>query len=144
MRRVKSVRYNWVPDLSGVYCEIASCGNFDRFTVGEKGIVEGSYGSCSGCDAFQAEFDYFDEPQKQDGKFYKRGHFWDSEDECTEEEFNKAILAYDLKLANFGKPYLEQMYDKAHYERRLSQLDSENWFDEETKDYCQWAIDQLN
>jgi hypothetical protein len=109
---------------------------------GEKGIVEGSYGSCSGCDSFKAEFNYTDEPSEKDGKYYKT--YWADEDECTEEEFNQAVLDYDLKLANFGKSYLEPMYDKAHYERRLSQLDREDWFDEETKEYCQWAVEQLS
>src|SRR6185312_7049306 len=33
---------------------------------GETGWVEGAYGSCSGCDAFEAEFGYSYEPEEND------------------------------------------------------------------------------
>ncbi len=107
---------------------------------GEKGIVEGSYGSCSGCDAFQAEFDYCDTPEISDGKFYKSGHTWDEEDECNEDEYKQALENYDQRLIEFGKQYLETLYDKAHYELMLSKLETDDWFDLETKEYCEWAI----
>jgi len=107
---------------------------------GEKGIVECSYGSCSGCDAFQAEFDYCDTPEISDGKFYKSGRTWDEEDECNEDEYKKALENYDQRLIEFGKQYLEPLYDKAHYELMLSKLETDDWFDSETKEYCEWAI----
>lgn len=107
---------------------------------GEKGIVEGSYGSCSSCDAFQAEFNYCGTPEISDGKFYKSGRTWDEDDECTEEEYKAALEAYDQRLVEFGKQYLEPLYDKAHYELMLSKLETDNWFDFETKEYCEWAI----
>jgi len=110
---------------------------------GEKGIVEGSFGSCSGCDAFQAEFDYCDEPEISDGKFYKSGRTWDEDEECNEFEYKRAMEKYDQKLIEFGKNYLEPLYDKEHYELMLSNLDKDDWFDEETKEYCKWAIAQF-
>jgi len=110
---------------------------------GQKGIVEGSYGSCSGCDAFQAEFDYGDEPTEENGKYYKSYRTWDEDEECTKEEFEELKNVADKKLADFGASYLSGgLYDKAHYEQRLAGLDSDDWFDEETKEYCQWAINQ--
>ncbi len=110
---------------------------------GQKGIVEGSYGSCSGCDAFQAEFDYGDEPTEKNGKYYKSYRTWDEDEECTKEEFEELKRAAEKKLADFGASYLSGgLYDKAHYEQRLSGLDSDDWFDEETKEYCLWAIKQ--
>lgn len=88
---------------------------------GEKGIVEGSYGSCSGCDAFEAEFG------------------WSLYDEENTPEQKEAL---SQRLAEFGKRYLTPLYDKAHYERVLSKLDPDDWFDNETKEYCEWALAQ--
>ena len=112
---------------------------------GEKGIVQGSYGSCSGCDAFEAEFMYEDKPEKGNGKFYKNGKTWDEDSECTEEEYNEALKVYEQRLIDFGKSYLESdgkpcLYGKEHYENRLSKLDLEDWFDNEEKEYIDWAI----
>jgi len=47
----------------------------------EVGLIEGSYGSCSACDAFEAEFGY-----------------WDNEKDN-----------YQERLVNFGKTYLPVM-----------------------------------
>lgn len=52
--------------------------------VGEDKYVTGSYGSCSGCDAFEAEFDWDDE-EKDD---------------------------YKERLAAFGKSYLDSYSTK--------------------------------
>lgn len=108
---------------------------------GEKGIAQGSYGSCSGCDAFEAEFSYYDqEPTEENGKYYKGG--WaDPDDECTKEEYDKIKAAYQQKLSDFGLHYLSPgLYDKSHYEQRLLKLNQEDWFDEEEKEYIKWAI----
>lgn len=51
---------------------------------GFTGIVEGSYGSCSGCDAFEAEFG------------------WDFESDCDASEKPD----YRKRLADFGNSYL--------------------------------------
>lgn len=114
---------------------------------GEKGIVQGSYGSCSGCDAFEAEFDYCEEPEISGDKFYKNGRTWDEDNECSEEEYYEAIAIYEKRLSDFGKSYLESdgkpdLYSKEHYEQRLLKLDSDDWFSEEEREYIQWAIDR--
>jgi hypothetical protein len=70
-------------------------------------------------DAFQAEFDYCDEPEMSDGKFYKSGRTWDEDEECNEFEYKRAMEKYDQKLIEFGKNYLEPLYDKEHYELML-------------------------
>lgn len=109
---------------------------------GEKGIVEGSYGSCSGCDSFQAEFDYTDEPTEKDGKYYKT--YWaDEDDEITKEEYEELLKTAETKLADFGRSYLSGgLYGKEHYQNRLSNLKEDDWFDEEQKEECQWAVNQ--
>ena len=116
---------------------------------GEKGIVEGAFGSCSYCDAFQREFDYDSEPETYNGCFYKNGNTWDDENKCTEQEYYVALAKYDNRLAKFGRSYLEaegtpSLYDKAHYEHRLSLLQEDDWFDGEEKEYIEWAINQFN
>ena len=109
---------------------------------GEKGIVEGSYGSCSGCDAFQAEFDYGDEPTEKDGKYYKT--YWaDKDSEITKEEYEELLKVADKKLADFGMSYLSGgLYGKEHYKNKLANLKEDDWFDEEQKEECQWAVNQ--
>ena len=114
---------------------------------GEKGIVQGCYGSCSGCDSYQATFDYDSEPAIEDGVFYKSGRCWDEDDVCTEKEYRMALVNYQQKLANFGAEYLNTgLYGKTHYEQRLEQLkakeDQDDWFDNEEKEYVEWAINQ--
>lgn len=109
---------------------------------GEKGIVEGSYGSCSGCDSFYATFDYEDEPHEKNGKYYSKPYCHDG-NEITKEEFDQAICSYNNKLAEFGKDYLRAgLYDKKHYEDRLSKIDPEDWFDQEEKEGIEWCINQ--
>ena len=115
---------------------------------GEKGIVQGSYGSCSYCDSFEAEFGYGSQPEMNGGKFYKNGDTWDEDNACTEGEYNEALREYEERLSDFGKTYLESngvpdLYKKEHYEQRLSRLDSDDWFDEEEKEYILWAINRV-
>lgn len=112
---------------------------------GEKGIVEGSYGSCSGCDSFQAEFGYSDEPTERDGKYYRK--YWgDEDDEITKDEYDKLVKESEEKLAEFGRSYLSGgIYDKLHYQQRLDAINAKNeddWFDQEEKEYCEWAVNK--
>ncbi len=110
---------------------------------GEKGIVAGSYGSCSGCDAFQAEFGWSDAPTEAEGKYYRSGSTWDEEAECTKEEFDAAVIKYEQRLADFGKNYLAGgLYNKAHFEQRLANIDSSDYFSEEERESIQWALNQ--
>lgn len=60
---------------------------------GRRGIIVGYYGSCSGCDAFEAEFGF-------------ERHEWDHKevvvgcDECA---------AYQKRLADFGRGYFDNL-----------------------------------
>lgn len=58
--------------------------------------VNGSFGSCSGCDAFEAEFGYNSYEECED--------HYNAKDNCTACTLAKA--AYKAKLAEFGKGYL--------------------------------------
>ncbi len=109
---------------------------------GEKGIVQGSFGSCSVCDAFQSEFDYCDSPSEIQGKFYKTPYI-DEYEEITKEEFDNLLLEIEPKFIDFGNSYLAGgLYDKQFYLTKLEKLDENEWFDEEEKEYCLWAINQ--
>lgn len=61
---------------------------------GELGWVNGSYGSCSGCDAFEAEFG------------------WNEKEDTPE---------YQAKLAAFGKPYLEGLLNQEQAEKAAAE-----------------------
>jgi len=107
---------------------------------GETGIVQGSYGSCSGCDSFQAEFDYEDTPTEKNGKYYKT--YWvDESDEITKEEYEELLKSAEKKLADFGLSYLSGgLYNKEYYENKIKNLKEDDWFDGEEKEICEWAI----
>ncbi len=66
---------------------------------GQEFWVHGSFGSCSGCDAFQGEFGYGQEKCEE--------HRYDYTDhrECTACASTKQ--AYDRRLAEFGLSYLQ-------------------------------------
>jgi hypothetical protein len=72
---------------------------------GKRGWVQGSYGSCSGCDAFQSEFDY--------GSNGCREHWYKTEDDCN--DCKLALADYDKRLTEFGASYLDyiQSQDEA-------------------------------
>ncbi len=107
---------------------------------GERGIVEGFYGSCSFCDSFEAAFGFGPDFCEEGGKYYS-SYFADEENEITKEQYEELQKNYQISLADFGSRYLSGgLYDKEHYERKLSKLDEDDWFDSETKEYCEWAI----
>ena len=113
---------------------------------GEKGIVEGSYGSCSGCDAFEAEFGCYDSPVFQDGVYYKTGRTWDEEDECSQEVYNSELKIHQKKISDFGMGYLRDLYTVDHYKNKLEKIskkDESDWFDEEEKEYSKWVIHEF-
>lgn len=109
---------------------------------GETGIIEGSYGSCSGCDACQAEFDEWNQPIEKNGKYYKDY----GDEEITEEEWNEYWKKFDEKVINFGALYLHQgMNTKEYYQNKLDKINAKNeddWFSDEEKEYCEWAVNQ--
>jgi len=108
---------------------------------GERGIVEGSYGSCSGCDSFLAEFDFCDDPTESNGKYYKSYRTYNEEEKITKEEYENLLLEGKNKLADFGRGYLSGgLYNKAHYQSVLDKLDPEDYFDGEKREICEWAL----
>jgi hypothetical protein len=62
--------------------------------------VNGSYGSCSGCDAFQSEFGYGDDEHCAEHKYQY------SNDPISCEACAEAKKAYQARLAEFGKSYI--------------------------------------
>lgn len=112
----------------------------------QVGIVGGSYGSCSGCDAFEAEFVYsFDEPKKYKSKYYKD---YTLDEEITKEDYDQYYTDLDKKYAEFGKKYLGDIQTKEILQTRLDVINSkkeeDDWFDNETKEYLKWGINQFN
>ena len=85
--------------------EEASFGSYqgDWFALvdykGKRGYVQGSYGSCSGCDAFEAEFNYGEKTCDE--------HNYNYSDVC--EDCIGAKERYNEKLVDFGRGYLEDV-----------------------------------
>lgn len=69
---------------------------------GTTGWIEGSYGSCSGCDAFEAEFGYGELPEKVGEDIWVSGEGYHP---ATQEDVDRG----QTKLADYGKSYLEQI-----------------------------------
>ena len=68
---------------------------------GETGWVHGWYGSCSGCDAFYAEFNYED-------KYGCEVHTYRPHKDCP--ACKAAEATYQERLAQFGRSYLDDLY----------------------------------
>jgi len=68
----------------------------------QMGWVNGSYGSCSGCDAFQAEFD-FEHHECQGDDYYSPIWSNDFREGC------KACQAIKVRFIAFGEKYLEDI-----------------------------------
>lgn len=108
---------------------------------GDKVLVTGRYGSCSGCDAFQSEFDYGEtEPTFCDGKYYINSDTWDSEKECTEEEYNEAKIKYNSRLSDFAQSYLQSPLFLPDVEQAIISLKKDDWFNEEELELYEWAL----
>lgn len=105
---------------------------------GTRSIVTGSFGSCSGCDSFQAVFDYYDQPLERDGKYLDGSYR-----EITKEEYGQQLAAYNQKLADFGKPYLDNPHTIGTIESNIAALNPDSCFDSETLEMWQWALDKM-
>jgi len=103
-------------------------------------FVEGSYGSCSGCDAFQGEFGWNDDKiiKQQDGKYYHDNHYWDESEEITEEKANEENSMYDARLKSFGKGYLNSSETKAEIVARYKRKCEEDYAWDDDKEILQW------
>lgn len=107
-------------------------------------VIEGSYGSCSGCDSFQSEFDYYDEPMIHEGKYYKSGNYWDSEEECSKEEYEQAIQESKNKLARFGEFYVRTSESLDSIIDRYKKKIDDEWAWEDDKEIYEWLVSKKN
>jgi hypothetical protein len=85
---------------------------------GETGWVEGSYGSCSGCDSFESEFGWSDRDCNQ--------HSYRHNDACL--GCQAAAKTYDARLADFGKTYLDCIQSTEQFVKTHTTRD---WGDDE-------------
>lgn len=74
--------------------------------------VHGSYGSCSGCDAFQSEFGYSADKGCE-------GHEYYPDKDCS--DCKESHLFYLDKLADFGKRYLTDDLTQEQAEAQVSE-----------------------
>ena len=79
---------------------------------GEYGWVSGSYGSCSGCDAFEAEFS-------------------DTNSYSIDPNDKEAQRSYDQRLALFGQSYLTALIPQAQAEKELCREIEQNEYNVE-------------
>lgn len=93
----------------------------------KKGFASGSYGSCSGCDSFQAEFDYTEEQCSE--------HMWSADaPACADCDENKAN--YQKRLAEFGEGYLEELMSQEEAEKSAAR--NLEW-DLDAKEMVDWV-----
>lgn len=98
---------------------------------GETGFVQGSFGSCSGCDAFEAEFGYSESKCEE--------HQYDYDDEVTDNCAGCVVARaeHKVKLADFGQNYLNALQT---YEEVLKYVTREDW-DTESSEMAKWVKD---
>lgn len=81
---------------------------------GNTGWVNGSYGSCSVCDAFQAEFGY-DGHYEYEESYNEYHDYFDLKDGCEKcEELKK-------RMVEFGKQYLDNIMSQEEAEEKASE-----------------------
>lgn len=92
---------------------------------GKLGYVSGWYGSCSGCDSYEAEMSY--------SMPYE--HSYDNED-----DFRVAMEQWEMRLAEFGRGYLgEDGSDLYTYDEILKENSDPRWDgDMENKEKVEW------
>jgi hypothetical protein len=78
---------------------------------GKTGWVKGYYGSCSGCDALQSQFDY-------SGDFCQ-DHYYDRKDGCA--ACAEAKSEHDAKCAEFGRGLLDHILTQEEAEKEASE-----------------------
>ena len=114
---------------------------------GQRVMAVGSFGSCSYCDAFEAEFETYsssDEVRmdKETGKYY-RGWFMDEDSEITKEQYDAGIAALDKRYCEFGETYLRNPETKESIQKRIdyyNSLSDDDYFDYEERELYDWAI----
>ncbi len=93
---------------------------------GETGWVWGSYGSCSGCDAFEAEFGFGSED-------FCDAHAYAGKDDCP--DCIAARADYAKRLAEFGRSYLDGIMTA---DAVVKQLEGRFEWDDESKEAAEW------
>ncbi len=94
---------------------------------GETGFVEGSYGSCSGCDSFQAEFDC-------DDKQCPEHRYRSEQKDC--EDCKQAAEKYAKKMEVFGLRYIDGLILST--EEAIKKASENIKWDEEAKKEVEW------
>lgn len=79
---------------------------------GARGWIRGGYGSCSGCDAFQSEFD-------SGTKECEEHRYGSTDRNCV--ECANLQAQYQARLAKFGEGYLDGFMSQAEAESKASQ-----------------------
>ena len=91
---------------------------------GERGWIEGSFGSCSECDSFENEFGY---------NATGCDDHWEQTEGCAECAAKAA--EYQVRLVSFGKSYLDTILPAGHY---LPELDERSSWDSESEEAAKW------
>jgi hypothetical protein len=112
---------------------------------GKKGLVTGSFGSCSYCDAFQSEFENYSWGSHEisynaEKDVYTKDY---GDTICTKEEYDAQQLEYQEKLSAFGQRYLHVVQDKFDVENQLANSSKDDWWDEERHELLNWALPLL-
>jgi hypothetical protein len=92
---------------------------------GVTGFVRGSYGSCSGCDSFEAEFGYHQEGCDD--------HSWKSEPGCSACQI--VHDKYQRKLALFGEGYLDYIVS---HEELVYEFAAQAAWDYDAREILDW------
>lgn len=115
---------------------------------GKKGLVTGNYGSCSMCDAFQAEFEQLMWGSDVISYDSETGEYTKDYGDvvCTKEEYDAQEAENQQKLSDFGKRYLHVIQDKWDVENQLNHLskDEDDWYDAEMRELLEWAVSRLS
>jgi len=80
------------------------------------GWVNGSYGSCSGCDSFQAEFDCGNDHAHEDNDYINASNLYENYNKNCE----KCVELKD-KLIKFGEDYLSYIYTQEEAEKKAAE-----------------------
>lgn len=78
---------------------------------GNTGWINGSYGSCSGCDAFQSEFDYTSHECDGTRRWPGDSNFNENCEDCQNTK---------TRLTAFGKEYLSRIYTQEEAEKEAN------------------------
>lgn len=122
-------QYKEFGDYQGTWIALLEDGRF----------IEGSYGSCSGCDAFQAEFDYGTEELvlQEDGKYHEDNFSWN--DVISNEQADEHNKKHFERLRTFGQGYLNSSETKEEIIKRYAEkIKDDEWAWEDDKQIFEW------